>query len=257
MSFISINHIFYSYHESGDYVLKDIDLKIDKGESLSLLGPNGAGKTTLLDLILGWKSPTNGFIQIHNKNSTALSRKEAGKIMSLVPQFEHMNFSFSLFDYVLFGRTPYLQQLGIPNANDLNIVEESLKTVGLLELRNRSIQELSGGETQLLLLARSIAQQPEILLLDEPTSDLDPGNMGKVLSILSYLSHEKGTTLIFTTHDPNLASELSSKTALIKQGCLNFYGKTSEGLTSKLLSDLYSISIETAQIGDRKIIYRR
>jgi len=256
MKFLSAEHVSFSYKKQGPEVLSDISFSAERGHIVALLGPNGAGKTTLIDIILGWKQSDAGTVTLHGEKTSLLSRKQAGRLMSLVPQSEHMNFSFSVSDYVLFGRTPYMDQLGAPRNKDFHAAEQALRTVGLYALRTRSIQQLSGGEIQLLLLARSIAQEPALLLLDEPTSDLDPGNMAKVINILRRINSGNRTTILFTTHDPNLASELAHKVILLKNGSLLFAGAPEEGLTSELLTELYSTPIRSASVDGKRLLYR-
>jgi len=256
MKFLSAEHVSFSYKKQGPKVLSDISFSTERGYIAALLGPNGAGKTTLIDIILGWKQPCTGAVSLDGVHTNSLSRKQAGRMMSLVPQSEHMNFSFSVSDYVLFGRTPYMEQLGTPRNTDFHAATAALSTVGLAALKDRSIQQLSGGEIQLLLLARSIAQDPALLLLDEPTSDLDPGNMAKVLQILRRINRENRTSILFSTHDPNLASELAHTVILLKSGCLLFAGSPEEGLTSELLSELYSTPIRSTAVEGKRLLYR-
>ena len=174
--------------------------------------------------------------------------------MALVPQSEQYNFSFTLLDYVLFGRSPYLSSLGTPTQEDADIATQALAEVGLLAYAERSITNLSGGEHQLLLLARAIAQQTRLLLLDEPTSALDPANRKKVLTLLRNL-HVREKTLLFTTHDANLAYELATHVAMLKKGKLLCYGPKEEVVTSEWLTTLYETEMTVSELNGKTLIY--
>ena len=233
----SLKHIYYTYKDSSKAALHDITLQIPKGLITSLLGPNGSGKTTFIDILLGWRKPDTGKVLINGRNLSTYSCRERSKLISLVPQNESLQFSFTLLDYVLFGRVPYLPQLGSPGKNDIKIALHALETVGLQDLYSRSITSLSCGERQLVMLARSLAQQPEILLLDEPTSSLDPGNTEKVLDILKELGN-KGLTILFSTHDPSSAANIADFTIMLRDGGKFMVDQTETLLTSSNLTKL-------------------
>ncbi len=251
MNALEVHDLSYTY-PTGSVALKHITLSIKEGSSVAILGSNGAGKSTLLDLLLGWKEDNR--ISLRGKSLQSYGRKELGRTLALVPQSEQYNFSFSVLDYVLFGRSPYLSSLGTPSENDALIAYDALKEVGLLEYAQRSITNLSGGEHQLLLLARAIAQESKILLLDEPTSALDPANRKKVLGLLKSL-HAKNRTLLFTTHDANLAYELATHVAMLKNGELICFGEKEKVVTSAMLTTLYDTQMHVALVGQRTLIY--
>lgn len=251
MNALQLDNVTYTY-PSGTKALQTISFAIEEGSSLAILGSNGAGKSTLLDLILGYKQEPG--IRIFGKEIGTYGRKELGRTLALVPQTEHYHFSFTLLDYTLFGRSPYLQAMGNPTADDAEIAYQALEEVGLASYADRSITNLSGGEHQLLLLARAIAQQSKILLLDEPTSALDPANRKKVLSILSSL-HQRGKTLVFTTHDANLAYALATHVAMLKQGSLLCFGKKEEVVNTEMLTTLYATELTVCQLGSDTLIY--
>ncbi|MDD3902095.1 MAG: ABC transporter ATP-binding protein [Sphaerochaeta sp.] len=251
MRSVQMEHISYTY-PTGTKALHDISLEIEEGSTVALLGANGAGKSTLMDLLLGWKHSQG--IKLFDKPLSSYGRKELGRCMALVPQSENYNFSFTLLDYTLFGRAPYLSEMGSPTENDVDIAYEALKEVGLASYAKRSITSLSGGEHQLLLLSRAIAQQSKVLLLDEPTSALDPANRQKVMKILEHL-HEQKKTLIFTTHDANLAYELATHVAMLKQGNLLCFGTKEEVVTTEMLTTLYETKMTVCSIGEKTLIY--
>ncbi|MGE4583894.1 MAG: ABC transporter ATP-binding protein [Sphaerochaeta sp.] len=251
MNALSIKNLTYTY-PGGNRALCDISLDIAQGQSVAILGANGAGKSTLLDILLGWK--TDDSVLLFDKKLSDYGRKELGRTLALVPQSEPSNFSFTLLDYVLFGRSPYLSELGTPSPADAQIAYQALCEVGLEHYQDRSITNLSGGEHQLLLLARAIAQQSSLLLLDEPTSALDPANRIRVLSILRGL-HAQGRTLMFTTHDANLAYALATHVAMLKKGSLLCFGPKEEVVTTEMLTTLYDTSLEVCQLGEKTFIY--
>ena len=158
-------------------------------------------------------------------------------------------------DYVLFGRAPYIPQLGLPGKKDIDIAFEALKTVGLQDLHSRSITSLSGGERQLIMLARSLAQQPEILLLDEPTSSLDPGNTEKVLEILQELGNS-GLTILFSTHDPSSAAHIAEYVIMLRDGKKYFADSSKLLLTGENLTKLYGAKLNVTHVGESIIVYR-
>jgi iron complex transport system ATP-binding protein len=250
-----LENIEYSYPNQINKAIDNFSYSITKGKTTALLGPNGAGKSTLMDLLLGWKTPSKGTLSLFDKPLKSYSRKKLAQMVSLVPQQEVSRFAFTVKEYVLFGRSPYINQFAMPTDDDLKIVDEVLKKVGLNEIENRSITSLSSGEKQLLLLARSLAQQPKVMLLDEPTSNLDPYNTSKLISILNLLAKEE-ITLFFTTHDPQIASEIADQIVMIKNGTLFFSGTKEEVLNSNWLSSLYATEIETFLYKDKIIALR-
>ena len=160
-------------YTNGKEVLHTLSLDLREGCPTVILGPNGSGKTTLLHIALGWLKPSNGRVLLAGKPLRAYSRRELGQWMGLVPQSEHTPFEYSLLEYVLLGRAPYLHPLAMPEASDYARAQAALERVGMGELSGRSILRLSGGERQLVLVARALAQETRLLLLDEPTSHLD------------------------------------------------------------------------------------
>jgi iron complex transport system ATP-binding protein len=247
--------VTYTYPNAQKPAVENLTLKIEAGKTTALLGPNGAGKSTIMDLLLNWKQCERGTIKLFGESLTNYSRRSLGRVVSLVPQEELSRFSFTVLDYVLFGRSPYLHQLATPSTADIAIAKEALKMVALEALIERPVLALSGGEHQLVLLARALAQQPKVLLLDEPTSSLDPGNTAKVLNIMERLSNE-GITLLFTTHDPTIAGECADNVAMLQESRLLISGPKKEVLTQQLLCELYGTPLETIQVGERLIVMR-
>ena len=248
---ITIDDLSFTY-PSGTQALSNISLEIVEGATLALLGSNGAGKSTLMDILFGWKPSSS--VTLFGKPLKEYGRKELGRHIALVPQSEHYNFSFTLLDYTLFGRAPYLAEMASPTERDVHIAYEALEMVGLASFAQRSVTTLSGGESQLVLIARAIAQESRVLLLDEPTSALDPANRRKIIEILQSL-HNKGKTIIFTTHDAQFAYELATHVAMLKGGKLLSFGTKERVVTTEALTTLYDTEMSVCTVGERILIY--
>ena len=173
--------------------------------------------------------------------------------MALVPQDEKIPFEYSVTEYILLGRAPYLPPLGTPGKKDREIAQQSLEEAGIGELAGRTVSRLSGGERQLVLLARALTQQPRLLLLDEPASHLDLHNKDKILRILKKLQ-SRGITLFFTSHDPELVLRLADHAVLLKKGSVIQTGGASEVLNEAHLSSLYNIPVRIADSRGRRVI---
>lgn len=251
---LEIERISYRYRPNAEPVLQNLSMSIEKGTVNTILGPNGAGKSTLLDICLGWKEPEAGRILLNQEDMRSYSRRQMGRWMSLVPQDEQVRFDYTVLEYLLLGRAPYLSQLEMPGPEDIEIAREALEKVGLLPLQERPASKLSGGEHQLLMIARALVQEPHILVLDEPTSRLDPGNRQRVVNLLKALLNH-GVTILFTTHDPTLAADISTHALLLKQGRVIHAGPEEEVLTSEHLSELYGISMEVLRRKNKTIVF--
>jgi iron complex transport system ATP-binding protein len=251
----TLEHISFQYPSNDLLAINDLSVDIHKGKTTALLGPNGAGKSTLMDILLSYRAPSKGNLSLFGKPIQNYTKKDLGKNVALVPQDERSRFAFSVIEYVLFGRSPYIDYMKSPGQQDIEIAYKSLDLVGLSSLAHRQSTTLSGGEHQLLLLARVLAQQPKVILLDEPTSSLDPSNTARVLDILSSLKN-KGITLLLTTHDPSIAADIADEVVMIKKGKLLFSGSIEEGCTSELLTNLYETPLHTFTYQDKLIITR-
>jgi iron complex transport system ATP-binding protein len=172
---LSFQNVTFGFRQHKTPVLRDVSFSLYPGRVTAILGPNGAGKTTLLNLALGWLHPWEGEIQLQGKPLPRHTRKETGRLLALVPQSEHTPFDYSVFEYVLMGRSPHLPPLGIPRDIDYQETWKALEQVGLAELTDQPVPQLSGGERQLMLLARAVTQNPRLFLLDEPTALLTYG----------------------------------------------------------------------------------
>jgi iron complex transport system ATP-binding protein len=254
MSSLSLRQVRYAY-PGGPERLAGIDLDVPQGQVTALLGPNGAGKTTLLYLLLGWLQPASGQIQVEQQPLATFSRRAMARIMGLVPQQERTVFEFSVREFVLLGRAAYLGLTEAPLGSDLTIARQALEEVGIGHLERRMLSTLSGGERQLAIIARALAQQPHILLLDEPTAHLDLSYQGRLLQVLSDLAGH-GVTVLFTTHDPNAAASVADYLVLMAQGQIKAAGRLPEVLNAALLSDTYGVGIEVISLAGRPYVRR-
>jgi iron complex transport system ATP-binding protein len=249
---LQFEKIQFGYPQATQPVMNDFSLEIVSGTVTAILGPNGAGKTTLLHLALGWLKPQAGKIRLDQRPLIDYSRRSLGQWIGLVPQNEHISFEYSLLEFVLLGRAPYLPALSMPGKADYKIAYEALQQVGLAELQNRSILSLSGGERQLVLIARALAQQPRLLLLDEPTSHLDLGNKGRLVHLLRELSAQ-GVSIVFTTHEPEVASALATHLVLMQKGQILKTGPLEEVFTSQDLSFLYQLPVSVVNVAGKRV----
>lgn len=251
---LSLSSVTYTYPGASAPALDSVTFDLPRGASLALLGPNGAGKSTLLDLLLRWKTPTSGTIHLDGRPLDSYARADLGRAVSLVPQGETSRFAFTLREYVLFGRAPHVAALAMPSARDEAAAESALRATGLLPLADREVPTLSGGERQLLLLARAIAQETPLMLLDEPTSALDPANAARVARILRDL-HDRGTTLLWTTHDPSFAAAHATHAVLLRAGRILAAGPAADTLSADTLTTLYSTPLRTLLHAGRLLVY--
>jgi len=245
---VEVNELGYDYN--GFKALNDIKLSFSEGRVIGLLGPNGCGKTTLLKCISGILSPSNGEILINGIDIENYSKKELAKIIGYVPQAEEINFSITVFDTILMGRKPYIGWK--PSEKDLEIVRELIDHFELNELAMRGIDELSGGQRQKVILARALAQKPGILVLDEPTNNLDIKHQVEMLEVAQRKSREDVLVLV-AIHDLNLASRYCDRVIMMKDGEVHAEGRD-EVLVKEIIEPVYDVKIDIHEINGEKII---
>jgi len=250
-SLLSFRQVRFGYNRRIAPVLNGLDLSLKEGRITAILGPNGAGKTTLLYLALGWLKPWAGKISLSEKPIESFSRRALGQQIALIPQSEHTPFEYTVLEYVLLGRAPYLPSLGMPSKTDEKIAYEALVKVGIDNLYDHSMLALSGGERQLVLAARALAQEPKLLLLDEPTSHLDLSNKYRLVHILRKLQ-EGGATILMTTHEPELAFAVSDDAILMEKGRVLISGPTAEVASGENLSRIYRIPVKIISVEGKK-----
>ena len=234
-------------------VLTALDLEVPAGGVTALLGPNGCGKTTLLKLMLGLLIPDRGEITVLGEPLDPGQRRRLSRHIGLIPQEEHVPFDLTLMEYVVLGRAPYLHLLQLPREEDRDLARQALVAVGLEGLAHRPVPSLSGGEGQLAAVARALAQQPKILLADEPTSHLDLRNRRAVLDVLAG-QNRLGRTVLMTTHDPNAAAAVARQVVVLRSGAVLAAGTPSEVICSDILSAAYGVPIEVETIRGRPTV---
>lgn len=226
-------------------VFQDVSFTVEEGEIVSLLGANGAGKTTLFKTILGLYHAQQGQVIINGRDVSSSSRKELAKIMGYVPQNHIPPFPYSVIDVVLMGRTAHINNYAVPSNLDFEIAREAMEMVNIPHLEDKNYTEISGGERQLVLIARALAQRPQILVMDEPTSSLDYGNQIRLLSHAKRLARQ-GLSIIMSTHSPDHAAYCDSKVIMLKDGKVLCSGSSTETITEENLRTIYNIDVEIA-----------
>lgn len=221
---------------------EDVTLSLAEGEVLALLGPNGAGKTTLFKTVLGLLPLKAGEIMLDGKPLFGWSRRERARRIAYVPQAHAALFPFTVFDVVLMGRAAHLPPFAMPGTADRAAAEEALSSLGMDHLAKRPYTEISGGERQMILIARALAQSPSILVMDEPTSSLDYGNQMRLLAHIRRLS-QRGLSIILSTHNPDHAFLVADRVALLHEARLIALGAPAEVLTSETMKRLYGIDV--------------
>jgi iron complex transport system ATP-binding protein len=224
-------------------VLKDIDLEVNSGEIVALIGPNGAGKSTLIRSISGVVPNRAGLIEVNGVNITSLSSMDRARRIAVVPQAVAMPPAFTAWETVLLGRTPHLNFLGQTSARDEELARHALEQVDASHLAERRMDEISGGEQQRVLLARSLAQDTPILLMDEPTAHLDLPHQINLLKLISWQAKEKKLSVLVALHDLNLASLFADRIAVVQGGLLCVAGDPKETLTSEILRSVYHMPV--------------
>jgi iron complex transport system ATP-binding protein len=250
---ISLANISFQYAGQTSKVFQQFSLDIQPGTITAILGPNGSGKTTLLHLILGSLTPTDGVVLLGHRPRQEYSNRSIGKLIGLVSQDEYIPFNFTVLEYVLLGRAPHLQLLKTPSTNDVILAKNALEELQISGFINTPIQALSGGERQLVMIARALVQNPSILLLDEPTSHLDLRNKSTVLSNMLTLAHNN-MTIIFTTQDPSTAMTAAEVCVLMNEGKILASGTVDAVMTTDHLTATYGVPVEVHEVAGKRVI---
>ena len=227
----------------GTEVLRGVDLHLRPGDFVGIIGPNGSGKSTLLRALSGTLHPSRGEIILFGRSLSRLSRREIARRIAVIPQDSPMLFAFSVLDIVLMGRTPHIGRLRGVDERDIEIAHRALERTDTLHLRDRLITELSGGERQRVVIARALAQEPEVLFLDEPTSHLDLNHQVEIFDLLYHLNVETGLTVLCVTHDLNLSSEYCERIVLLKKGQIVDSGSPEQIITAENIRSVYGAEV--------------
>jgi ABC transporter related len=228
-------------------ILNDISLEVNSGEIVCVLGPNGTGKTTMLRCLLGFNKPSKGKITIDGKQMHELGVKNRAKCLAYVPQYSSLSFPYTVKEVVLMGRTAYLSY-GMPFSKvDYDFAIKTIDRLGISHISDSLYNELSGGQKQMVLLARALTQDAKILIMDEPTANLDYSNQVKMLETIKQLVNE-GYGILMTSHFPNHAFLTESRVILMKGGKKLYDGNPDEIITTESLTNLYQTSVEVSEI---------
>jgi iron complex transport system ATP-binding protein len=245
---IEIKDAAFSYRR-GSTVFEELNFSARTPGVFCLLGPNGCGKTTLLKCIAGLLKLRWGEILLNNERISSLQRRDIASIIGYIPQEHTYAFAYSVFDVVLMGRAPHLGMFSSPSKKDYAIAAECLDRAGIGHLRDKRFTEISGGERQMVLVARVLAQRPQIMLLDEPTSHLDLRNQTLVLRMISKLAND-GLLVMMTSHVPNHAISYASRVTLMHQGRLVAAGKPEDVITERNMREIYGIDVRMFEVPD-------
>ncbi len=248
---LRVDGLFYKH------ILKDISFTVKKGEIVAILGPNGAGKTTLFRCLIGLLKPSRGNIYLKEKSLSAYKTKELARVAAYCPQSPKVGFDYQVRTVVLMGRSPYLSPLKPPSAKDLAVVEEVMEILGIKTLAQRPLNSLSGGQQRLVFLARALAQEAELIFLDEPTAHLDLKHQIHVLQKIKDLVREKGLTFVMNLHDPNMALAYAERILLLKEGRLIGELFANDANLKKALEELYEIEFALCSLENKLFVFPR
>jgi len=242
---IEVNSISFRYHE--DWVLQDVSFQVEKGEFVGVIGPNGSGKTTLLKILYRLLSPQKGEILFELVPMRKMDRNDIAKRIAVVAQETQLLFPFSVLETVLMGRSPYLGHLMFESEKDLEIAKKAMEWTKVFPFSERPMDELSGGERKRVFIARALAQEPEVILLDEPTANLDIHHQIDFLDLILTLNRERGLTIIMASHDMNIASEFCDRLILLQDGRIYKMGTPDEVITQENIESVYGCEVRIDQ----------
>lgn len=221
---LSVRNVSFSYGPKE--AIRDISFEASEGQVIGILGQNGCGKTTLLKCINGSNRPSSGQVFLDGEDTSEMSKKDIASKMAFVMQTTSVTFPFTVFETVMMGRYSHQTFISSDSTEDVDVVYQAMKDTGILEFKDRRINELSGGERRRVMIARALAQEPEVLLLDEPTLHLDINHQFDLLDLIQTLAREKGLLILIVTHDLILASRYCDKMILMEKGHMRDIGNT-------------------------------
>lgn len=242
---LTVSDLYAGYGKTN--ILKNVNFSMDSGDFLCILGANGCGKTTLLKTILGIIKPGGGSVTLDGENVHAMDVKTLARKIAYIPQAHVPPFPFTVRDVVLMGRTPFLGHMASPRASDRKIADDILDMLDIGWMADRSYTRLSGGQRQMVIVARALAQQPRMLVMDEPTASLDFGNQYVVLNKMVNLS-QSGMSVIMVTHDPDHAFFCANRTIAMKDGQVIGDGTPREVIVEEAMQEIYRTPVKIANI---------
>ena len=234
-----LDRVSFAYGEK--QALDELTLRIAPGRFYGLVGPNGCGKSTLLDLLMANRKPDSGSIKFNDRSLFDYGRRALARQLALVPQDFTIHFAFTVLEVVLMGRHPYLPRFGAVTSEDLAIAQKAMAAIGIGDFANRYVTELSGGEKQRVVVARALAQETPVLMLDEATSNLDVGHTMEIFNVARKRVRERGETVIAVVHNLNLAAAYCDEMIFMKEGKLAASGPTKETLTPAVIQDVFGV----------------
>ncbi|MDO5845066.1 MAG: ABC transporter ATP-binding protein [Methanocorpusculum sp.] len=242
MKSIDVQNLEFAYGKHSPLVLKDVSFSTNDGDLLAVLGPNGVGKSTLFKCILGFVKNYSGEIYLNGTDIRTLTYKQIAKHIAYIPQSTYPVFNYEVLDVVLMGLTSSLKLLSSPKKEHINTAREALKSLGIAHLEHAGYGEISGGERQLTLIARALVQKSKILIMDEPTANLDYGNQFRVMQRVSNLARD-GYTIILSTHNPDHAFLYANRVVMMQGGKIIADGSPENVLDAELIKNVYGVDV--------------
>lgn len=234
-------------------VLRGVDLSVRPGTLTMILGPNGSGKTTLLRCLLGAIEPAGGEVLLDGRQLARHSPRELARLLAYVPQFPQAAFAYSVQEIVLLGRFAHSGVLGLAGKHDLAVVRQAMIMTQTLDLAGRTLEELSGGEAQRVMIARALAQQPSVMLLDEPTSHLDIRSQLVIHQMMVRLAHEWEMAVVCVSHDINMAARFADELVLMRSGEVAAQGAPADVVTRDTIQRVYDVTVELLSVPGQQV----
>lgn len=237
-----LKNVSYCYGDNP--AVQKLNLSLPVGKFYGVVGPNGCGKTTFLDLLMGNKEPATGEVSFHGQKIAAYKRRQLARQVALVPQDFTIGFDYSVEEVVLMGRHPYINRFASPSAQDWQLVQKAMDTIGISQFGNRSVTELSGGEKQRVVVARALAQNTPVLLFDEATANLDVQYTLQIFNVAKKLVRDEGRTVIAVIHNLNLAAAYCDDIIFMKQGQIQKTGPVREVMKTGIITEVFGVESE-------------
>lgn len=250
---VRVENLVHAYRT---FTLRVSRLAFGEARVTAVVGPNGAGKSTLLKCLASVLPPARGTVFVNGHDLAGLAGKDRARLVGYVPQEPAFTFNYDVLDFVLTGRAAFIPALSAPGRRDTEAAREALRFVGLADFERRPFFELSSGERRLVLIARTLAQRPEILLLDEPTTFLDPRHETEIMDLVRRLAAEMGKTVVVTLHALDMAVKYADDMVFMKGGGVVAAGPTGDVLSERLLGSVYDIEMGIVDVGGRRLIVR-
>ncbi|UCE26470.1 MAG: ABC transporter ATP-binding protein [Candidatus Coatesbacteria bacterium] len=252
---LKFDDVSFAWIPGGTPVLSDLSLSMRSGDMAAVLGPNGAGKSTLLRVASGYLEPASGEVYIAGASDGRAGRREIARRVAMVPQYSSIYLPYTVEELARLGRFPWRGLLGRWGGEDERAVSRALEVTGVSELAGRPVTELSGGEFQRAVIAKALAQEPELLLLDEPTAHLDIAYQMQIFEIIAGLNREEGLTVLAVLHDINLAAAFFDRVILIRDGRVYVDGPKDGVLTPENVAAVFDWPVKTITNGERRVIF--